>query len=221
MARIKLKTLEQYLQQIEVFDKPKIHLEQYATTPHLAACMLYTIQSSYGDLEGKMVADLGCGCGTLTFGSVMLGAGLCVGFDIDEEALDIFNGNREDLEMEGCDAVLCNVVKDLGDRWDNCFDTVVMNPPFGTRQKGVDMEFVKVGLKLANTAVYSLHKTSTRRHVLAAARSWEVEAKVVAELRFNLPQTYKFHSKSSVDIEVDLVRFWFSKPKTLCEFMKS
>uniref|UniRef100_A0A1B6LVI9 Methyltransferase-like protein 5 n=1 Tax=Graphocephala atropunctata TaxID=36148 RepID=A0A1B6LVI9_9HEMI len=219
MARVKLKTLEQCLQQIEVFDCPKVELEQYATSPHLAACMLYTIQSSYGDLEGRMVADLGCGCGTLTFGTAMLGAGLCLGFDVDREALGIFNVNREELEIEGCDAVLCDVVRDIGDRWGDCFDTVVMNPPFGTRRKGVDMEFVKVGLKLATTAVYSLHKTSTRSHVLAAARGWGVEAKVVAELRFNLPQTYKFHSKSSVDIKVDLVRFWFGKPKTSCKFI--
>ncbi|XP_054278074.1 rRNA N6-adenosine-methyltransferase METTL5-like [Macrosteles quadrilineatus] len=219
MARMKLKKLEQYLQQVEVFEDPKIHLEQYATSPHLAACMLYTIQTSFGDLEGKVVADLGCGCGMLTFGSVLLGAGSCIGFDIDHEALDIFSENREDLGVDDCDSVLCDVCK-LDDRWNNFFDTVVMNPPFGTRQKGIDLDFVKVGLRLANTAVYSLHKTSTREHILSKAKAWGVEAKVVAELKFDLPQTYKFHTKSSVDIEVDLIRFWFSKPKQMCEFMK-
>jgi hypothetical protein len=34
-------------------------LEQYATPTHIAACMLHTIQSSYGDIEGKFVAELG------------------------------------------------------------------------------------------------------------------------------------------------------------------
>lgn len=220
MASVKLKTLEQYLQQVEGFDQPKIHLEQYATTPHLSACMLYTIQSTYGDIEDKVVADLGCGCGTLTFGSMMLGASCCIGFDIDEEALEIFNVNRDDLGLEGCDTVLCDLVKGLGDRWNDFFDTVIMNPPFGTRQKGIDLEFVKVGLKLANS-VYSLHKTSTRQHILAKARAWGVEAKVIAELRFDLPHTYKFHSKTSVDIQVDLIRFWFSKPKSSCEIFKN
>lgn len=28
-------------------------------------------------------------------------------------------------------------------------DTVVMNPPFGTRRKGVDMEFLSVALKVS------------------------------------------------------------------------
>lgn len=199
----------------------QVQLEQYATTPHLAACMLYTVQSSFGDVEGKLVADLGCGCGTLTFGAAMLGASACVGFDIDDDALRTFTSNREELELDACEAVLCDVMASLSPRWDDCFDTVVMNPPFGTRQKGVDMEFVRAGLRLATTAVYSLHKTSTRQHVLARAHSWGVDAKVLAELRFDLPQTYKFHSKTSVDIQVDLIRFSFSKPKELCELVNN
>ena len=41
------------------------------------------------------------------------------------------------------------------------FDTVLMNPPFGTRNAGIDAEFVTRGMQNART-VYSLHKTSTR-----------------------------------------------------------
>jgi len=65
-------------------------------------------------------------------------------------------------------------------------DTIVMNPPFGTRKKGSDMEFLCMALKVwtdfisqscsriinfliklncfqvASGAVYSLHKTATR-----------------------------------------------------------
>lgn len=37
-----------------------------------------------------------------------------------------------------------------------------MNPPFGTRKKGADMEFLSAAMKVASQAVYSLHKTSTR-----------------------------------------------------------
>jgi predicted RNA methylase len=38
---MKLKHLEAALQDMEVFEQPKVHLEQYPTTPHLAACCLY------------------------------------------------------------------------------------------------------------------------------------------------------------------------------------
>nr|GMD47268.1 methyltransferase-like protein 5 [Ipomoea batatas]GME00384.1 methyltransferase-like protein 5 [Ipomoea batatas] len=48
-------------------------------------------------------------------------------------------------------------------------DTIVMNPPFGTRKKGADMDFLFVALKVASQAVYSLHKTTTREHIKRAA----------------------------------------------------
>jgi len=88
-------------------------------------------------------------------------------------------------------------------------DTVVMNPPFGTRKKGADMEFLSMGLKVASQAVYSLHKTSTREHIKKAAlRDFgAVSAEVLCELRYDLPQSYKFHKKREVDIAVDLWRF--------------
>lgn len=41
----------------------------------LLACMLYTIHNTYDDIENKMIADLGCGCGVLSIGTAMLGAG--------------------------------------------------------------------------------------------------------------------------------------------------
>lgn len=36
MARVKLKKLESILQEVETFSNPKVHLEQYPTTPHLS-----------------------------------------------------------------------------------------------------------------------------------------------------------------------------------------
>lgn len=56
---MKLKILEEYLQGVDGFDKPKLLLEQYVTPSHIASNMLFTIQSKYGDLDGKTVADLG------------------------------------------------------------------------------------------------------------------------------------------------------------------
>lgn len=207
MARMKLKELESHLQQVEEFDAPKILLEQYPTRPHIAACMLHTMAASFGDIEGRTVADLGCGCGVLSLGSVMLGADFVIGIDIDPEALAVFAQNIDDFEMDNTDLVNMDVTN-LGPDWHNRVDTVVMNPPFGTKHnKGLDMKFLQTGLMMASTAVYSLHKTSTRDHVLAKAADWGVGAQVVAELRYDLPATYKHHKKASVDIRVDFVRF--------------
>lgn len=57
-------------------------------------------------------------------------------------------------------------------------------------------------------SVYSLHKSSTRAHIARKAeKQWEVGAEVVAQLRFDIPQMYRFHKRESVDVEVDLWRF--------------
>jgi len=204
---MKLKQLEQHLQTIEGFENPKVLLEQYPTRPHIAACMLQTIHDTFDDIDNKMIADLGCGCGVLSIGSVMLGAGCVTGFDVDQDALDQFQENIADFEMDNIELVNADVAS-LGDRFIGKYDTVIMNPPFGTKHnKGLDIKFLETGLRLSSKSVYSLHKTSTREHILKKAKDWGVTAQVIAELRYDLPNTYKHHKKSSVDIQVDFIRF--------------
>lgn len=41
---MKLRCLEECLQQVRGFERPNISLEQYVTPPHLGAHMLFTIQ---------------------------------------------------------------------------------------------------------------------------------------------------------------------------------
>ncbi|XP_068602266.1 rRNA N6-adenosine-methyltransferase METTL5 [Brachionichthys hirsutus] len=205
---MKLKELESRLQQVDVFEKPKVRLEQYPTSPHLAACMLHTIQSTFGDIQSKLVADLGCGCGVLSVGAALLGAGLCVGFDIDNDALEIFRRNAEEFELPNVDLVQCDLCSPDSGACTKRFDTVITNPPFGTKHnQGTDMAFLWTALTMAKTAVYSLHKTSTRAHIQKKAKGWGVKMEVMAELRYDLPASYKFHKKESVDIQVDFLRF--------------
>lgn len=79
MACMKLKKLQCALEDIETFENPKIDLEQYTTSSHIAACVLHTAQFVYGDITGKSVADLGCGSGVLSVGAALLGAKYCAG----------------------------------------------------------------------------------------------------------------------------------------------
>ncbi|CAA2984932.1 methyltransferase 5 [Olea europaea subsp. europaea] len=203
---MKLKQLEGLLGSLDQFENPKIELEQYPTGPHIASRLLYTAENSFGDVENKVVADFGCGCGTLGLAAALLGADHVIGLDIDTESLEIASSNADDLDLD-MDFVHCDI-KNL--KWqDRIVDTVVMNPPFGTRRKGADMDFLFVALKVASNAVYSLHKTTTRDHVKRTAlRDYNaVSAEVLCELRFDVPQLYKFHKKKEVDVAVDLWRF--------------
>jgi len=207
MARMKLKELESHLQQVEEFEEPKILLEQYPTRPHIASCMIHTIASSFGDVEDRKILDLGCGCGVLSIGCVMLGAGSVTGVDLDPEALVTARQNLEDFDIDNVDLVNLDVRQVDRLLRPDSFDVVIMNPPFGTKHnKGLDMMFLEKGVKLATRSVYSLHKTSTREHVLKKAEAWGAKPQVLAELRYDLPSTYKHHKKTSVDIEVDFIR---------------
>lgn len=46
-----------------------------------------------------------------------------------------------------------------------------------------------------------------RAYVLKTATECGAKGTVLAELRYDLPATFKFHKKSSVDINVDFIRF--------------
>lgn len=157
--QMKLKQLEGLLGNLDQFSDPKIELEQYPTGPHIASRMLYTAENSFGDISDKVVADFGCGCGTLGLAAALLGADHVTGFDVDSEALGIASSNAEDLELD-LNLVQCDI-RNLEFRG-KIIETVVMNPPFGTRSKGADMAFLSVALQSASQAVYSLHKTTTR-----------------------------------------------------------
>ncbi|XP_076245677.1 rRNA N(6)-adenosine-methyltransferase Mettl5-like [Calliopsis andreniformis] len=207
MASIKLRELEEYLQQLDGFDKPKILLEQYCTSAHIASHMLYSAQSQFKDIEGCTVADLGCGCGILSLGAQILGASHVIGFEIDSDALEIQSRNCNEIEVF-VEVVQCDILQYLPGNFEKFFDTVIMNPPFGTKHNaGTDVKFLEIATKLASNSVYSLHKTSTRNYILKKAAQFGAKGQVIAELRYDLPKAYKFHKKTSVDVQVDFIRF--------------
>eukprot|EP01147_Barroeca_monosierra_P003832 gene3832-6342_t len=190
---MRLKELEGYLQRVRPFKDPKILLEQYPTSPHIASHLLYTMESTYADIDGKVVCDLGVGCGILAIGCAMLGAGLVIGCDIDKDALEIAQHNAGMLEIDNLELVHLDIGSRPGSHLPPLplmrADTVVMNPPFGTKKNaGIDMNF--------------LEQASRRR-----CQDFGLQMEVVAELRFDVPQMYKFHKKKSVDVEVDFCRF--------------
>jgi 23S rRNA G2445 N2-methylase RlmL len=93
---------------------------------------------------------------------------------------------------------------------DRFVDTVMTNPPFGTKadRAGIDVQFLLLACRLARRAVYSFHKTTTRAYILRTIQKEFPTAtvSVVAEMKFDIRQTYKFHQKASVDVAVDLIR---------------
>ena len=67
------KELAILLSKLKTFDTPKTHLEQYSTDSEIAADILWFAYQNK-DIEGKKIADFGCGTGILGIGALNLGA---------------------------------------------------------------------------------------------------------------------------------------------------
>jgi len=162
-----------------------------------------------GALKECSLVDLGCGCGVLMIGARAMGCRFCLGIDVDPDALTISQRNIATSELGEMDILLADVRHPLP--VSAHFDTVLMNPPFGTKNNwGIDLEFVRRGLSLLQPGgqLFSLHKTTTRSHILAQKQKLDVEdIRVMAELIWPLTATYRGHKKDNVDIRVDLIRF--------------
>ena len=177
---MKLKHLESALSQVQDFQHPKWQLEQYKTSSHLAACMLMNANDQYEDIEDCDVLDLGCGTGMLMITANILGASTVTGVDIDSDALGICSENMSNQSIIDYDLILANLSpspfssstgssskrnrlnENLRQPKENClpnfplkskkYDTVVMNPPFGTKNNGVDVQFLEAAIQCRSRA---------------------------------------------------------------------
>lgn len=208
---MRLWELESALTDLKSFESPNAALEQYTTSGHLAARFLHAADFQYGDIADRVVLDLGTGCGTLALGAALLNAAHVLGVDVDSSALSIASSNRHLLQVNNTvDLARIDVLDFLPATacWapSTMIDTVIMNPPFGTKRKGVDIAFLQVAVAHAQKSVYSLHKTSTRGYIDRKAREWNARAEVLAQMHFDIPSLYSFHTRKSVDVEVDCWR---------------
>ena len=87
------------LSKLDGFKDPKLRQEQYITDSEIAASVLWSAHL-FKDIEGKVIADLGCGTGVLGIGALLLGAKMVLFIDSDKEALAIAKKNVLKLKSE-------------------------------------------------------------------------------------------------------------------------
>jgi putative methylase len=195
--------LEMLLERVESFSDPKLRLEQYRLPAPVAAEVLWYIGLRHKDLEGRIVADLGCGTGMLTAGAALMGADYTIGVDIDTNAISSARRMVTRLGLGGrVDLINCSV-----EQLPISADVVIQNPPFGVRVKGADRAFLKAGLEAAGV-VYSIHKADdgVRRFVAAYVKGEGGKVDEILPLSIKLPPTYHFHTKRVHEFAVDLYR---------------
>lgn len=71
-----------------------------------------------------------------------------VGFDIDPDAIEIAQENCETFEVD-IDYINNDLTTANLDRFKGTLDTIIMNPPFGTKNnKGIDMLLLKKAIEV-------------------------------------------------------------------------
>lgn len=197
--------LAQELAVVAGFEDPRAPLEQYHTPPDLAAHIVHDADLQ-GDIEDRMVIDLGCGTGMLALGAALRGPRTVVGVDIDPAPLEIARENercvgaRADIEWVRADATRAPV----------CLDgpvTVVMNPPFGAQHgnEHADRAFLQTAADIAEVS-YSVHNAGSLEFVEAFARDRSGEVTRAFQAEIDLPLQFEFHEIDVETIEAEVYR---------------
>jgi putative methylase len=202
------KELSILLSRLKVFDKPEMKLEQHPTDSEIAGDALW-FAFMQGDIKGKVIADLGCGTGILGLGALLLGAKKAFLVDIDAEAVEAAMQNKAFLEKETGKKL--NAVFSAGDVnvFDEKADVIIMNPPFGTKNKNIDTAFLLKAMNIAGV-IYSFHKASTKAYIDALISESNFEATHYQEYDFHLKMSMAHHKKK---IERIKAGFWRLKKK--------
>ena len=191
--------LEINLSKMRIREDPDLSLEQYPVSPEVGAELLFMASFEHRDITGRKVLDLGSGTGRLAIGAGLLGAKEIVGVDIDPTSISLARDNAGKLKVN-VDWIVGDVAMVQGK-----FDTVVMNPPYGTRKEHADIEFLEQSFRYAET-VYSIHKSSTRAFLRGFIDRHGRNVDAIRKVEMLLPHLFDFHQKKRKSISVDLYR---------------
>ena len=187
------------LQNIGSHPRPQVALEQYTTPADLAAEILFTACYVHDDIQSKRVLDLGTGTGRLAIGASILGARYVVGIDVDPASIAYASVARKSFRAD-VDFVLGEIETIRGP-----VETVLMNPPFGTKKAHADLRFLDCALRLGKV-VYSIHKSSTRGFLKDWLRNRGFNCERIIVTSIEIPYQFSFHRKPKRTVEVDAIR---------------
>jgi len=197
---MKKKELEIFLQKTPDFEKPKPGLEQYITPAGIVADIIF-IAFQMGDIENKIVLDLGCGTGIFSIGACIAGANKVTGIDLDKDAIKLAKKFADENKFK-----IDFIVQDIRDVNVSC-DTVFMNPPFGAQKSNInaDRRFIEKAFEKANV-IYSLHLTKTVPFIEKMVSSLKGNIDFTKNYSFPIKHSQSFHSKKVVFFDVTLLR---------------
>lgn len=202
---MRLRDLEIALESMKRLDEYNVTLEQYPTPASIAASVLYSAQMEHNDITDRIVFDLGCGDGIFAIGAALLGANKVIGFDVQSKAL---KASQINSRLLGIEDIVDWILGDVSSLQLCCpIDTVVSNPPFGVKNRGADLRFLKTAISIADV-IYSMHLAGDKNRVFLSKEIEKLGATVTQLETFQFPigRLFEYHKKPKHLVDVDLYR---------------
>ena len=193
----------EYVKEINTFDRPKITLEQYTLPAQLISFMLVYLEK---DLLNQKIVEFGSGTGRISLPLLKFFSQNLLCIDVDPEAM--FNLKRL-LNTKKLNAeLLISSIEFLETHsWRNSYSVTIMNPPFGTKRRGIDIVFLEKAL-IFSEKVISIHKSNqeSRSLINRISRNYNKSCEILATLEFPIPPLFLFHRKKTHFVGVDIYK---------------
>ncbi len=194
------KQLAMLLSELETFDDSKTGLEQYQTDCEIAAEILWDLEMN-GEIEGKVIADFGCGNGIFGIGCLILNAEKVHFVDVDDEAIKICTSNIHKMKEIHHSQFDFEVFHGDVKKFDKKADIVIQNPPFGVKKEHADREFLLKAMETSEKII-SMHKIESKTFIEKLSRDNGFEAKLIKKIKFPLKKIKGYHKRKVYHVDV-------------------
>ncbi|MFX1515015.1 MAG: METTL5 family protein [Promethearchaeota archaeon] len=192
-----------YVKDIDSFHEGNVKLEQYSLPAQLIAFILAYTEK---DLMNQKIVEFGSGTGRFSLPLLKFFSSTLLCIDVDSEA--ILNLKRS-LKTQKLNAeLLISAVEFLETfSWNRRFEVTIMNPPFGTKRRGIDIVFLEKAL-IFSKKIITIHKSNqeSRRLINRTSQQYNKFCEILATLEFPIPPLFTFHKKLTHYVCVDIYR---------------
>ncbi len=193
-----------FVNTLDSFLTPQVKLEQYSLPGDVIALILVLAAN---DLKGRNVVEFGCGTGRITLPVQKFFSKQMLAVDTDVKVINLLMKLKNDHNLR-IDLLLTPIEFLEPYLWGELFHTTIMNPPFGTKRRGIDIVFLRKALAFSQTVI-SIHKSNAQSRKLIAkiSQSYTKSCEILATLEFPILPTFKFHKQKRHYVCVDIYRF--------------
>jgi len=190
---------------VQGFQDPTASLEQYATSPEVAASLVH-VADQHGDLDDATILDLGAGTGMLALAAALRGPRRVIGVDVDPTPLRTARENARRINAA------TDVEWVVGDATDLPLSfeerpVVFSTPPFGaqTGNEHADRAFLDQISAVARVS-YTVHNAGSQSFVESYVddAGGQVTDAFVVEL--DVDNQFEFHDEATATVDAEAYR---------------